>query len=423
MDQRGGFGRFLVRLLFVALLVAGAAVGIGMYGNGQFGAAEVPAVKVDVDDRQGIILTLSGVIVPAKSVNVTSIVPGKIVELSVEEGTRVKKGDVIARIEKTGFRADHEEAKSALALAQSKLKELKNGALPEEISRVRAQLDEAQSQLDLASKEFGRADLLKVKGATTDSIYDARVAAKSKAAAIVDQLTQQLALIKKGPREELISAAEAEVERAQARCEKTRFYLDQTEITAPIDGTILERKANLGEVTRSDYLPTTLCILADLKHMQAEVDIQERDIQKIRIDQPCNIFPDALTGKSYSARVTRFQPQVNRQRGVVKSTITLDAPDDRLLAEMNCRVEFLDTSPEAKKPCLRVPNSAVMRNGTETTVYVLIKEIVAQRSVHVGDANAAGMLEVKQGLAAGDIVLIPGAMSLKVGQHVRPRIQ
>jgi multidrug resistance efflux pump len=423
IDQRGGSGGILFRLITVVLLLVAVLFTVGMYKNGQFGETEIPAVRLAMDDREGVILTLSGVIVPATSVDVTSVIPGRIVELPIEEGKRVKKGDVLARIEGTGYRADHAEALAALALAESHLKELRNGARPEEIEQVRARRDEAQSRFDHASKELTRAEPLHAKKAITDSAYDAKVAARSEARAMLDQLSEQYALIKKGTREEVIAGAEAEVERAKARCDKTKYFVEQTEVVAPIDGTVLEKKATLGEVTRSEYLPTTLCILGDLSRMQAEVDVQEREIGKLNVGQTCVIYPDALSNKKYAASVTRFQPQVNRQRGVVKVTITLDNPDELLLSEMNCRVEFRDKAAVATEPRLRVPKAAVVQDGKESVAFVLEDGAVTRRVVTLGEENAAGMVEVKSGLAVEEIVLIPGDTKLKAGQRVRPKFE
>jgi RND family efflux transporter MFP subunit len=240
---------------------------------------------------------------------------------------------------------------------------------------------------------------------------------------MLDQLTQQLALIEKGTREEVIAGAVAEVERAKARCDKTKYYVEQTDIITPIDGTVLEKKVTLGEVTQSEYLPTSLCLIGDMSQMQAEVDIQERELQKIHVGQKCRVSPDALTGQSYSASVTRFQPLVNRQRGVVKVTITLDQPDDKLLSEMNCRVEFRDEATAEHPAPARVPSAAVFKDGNESAVWVLEKEAVAKRNVQIGDANAAGMAEIKSGLTVGEVVLVPGDKRLKAGERVTPRFE
>lgn len=420
---RGGrsFGGVMLRLFFLLLVVAGLLVPIGMYKQGLLGAVEVPAVRVTADDRQGIVLTLSGVIVPATSVNITSIVPGKIVEFPVDEGSRVEKGDLLALVEQTGFRADHAEAQAALTLAESRLRELQNGALPEEIEKVKAQLAEAEAKYEFAAKDLSRAKRLDSKNALSPANRESKGAVEKQAGAVVEQLKQELKLVEQGAREEVIAAAEAEVQGAKAKCDKAAFYLEQTEVKAPVDGTILERNANLGEITRSDYLPTTLCVLADLTQMEAEVDVQERELEKITVGQICRIYPDAYSSRMYIGKVTRFQPQVNRQRGVVKTTITLDAPDEYLLAEMNCRVEFLDESPQEDSAGLRVPDEAVVRSDDEATVFVLESNVVAERTVEVGEVNAAGMLEVKGGLFSGDVVLIPGDIPLRVGQHVKPK--
>jgi hypothetical protein len=104
-------------------------------------------------------------------------------------------------------------------------------------------------------------------------------------------------------------------------------------------------------------------------------------------------------------------------------TITLDKPDEQLLAEMNCRVEFRDKAAVKTEPRLRVPKAAVVQDGQESAVLIAEEGVVARRVVVLGGENAAAMVEVKSGLTAGDVVLVPGQTKLKPGQRVRPKFE
>src|SRR4029077_17198649 len=116
-----------------------------------------------------------------------------------------------------------------------------------------------------------------------------------------------------------------------------------TKIYAPTDGkgtsfTLLERKVAVGESIQADLTYTALCTLADLTQMEAEVEVQERDLAVLKIGAPCEIIPDAYSVRVYQGKVNRKQPIVNRQRGVVQVKITIDHPDEYLLPDMNARV-------------------------------------------------------------------------------------
>ena len=335
--------RRLLRWLLLILLLGGVAYGALEYSRreGNHPAPAVDALPVPAPRRDSVVLSLSGVIVPETKVNVTPLVPGPITELPIVEGMLVRKGDVLARIEDTNYRADYQQAQASLALVRSRLQELENGALEEEIQRAKALLQQARAQFRLSERQLERAKSLKPRNSISQAEYDAAVANREAAQAEVSRATAELQLVEQGPRKELIDAARAEVARAEAQLVKAKFFLDNTTVLAPVDGTVLEKTASLGEVSRSDYFLTSLCVLGDLTCMIAEIDVQEGEIHRIRKGQPCRVIPDAFPDQSHEAAVAEIQPQVNRQRGVVKVTVRILEADGLLFSEMNCRVEFL----------------------------------------------------------------------------------
>jgi RND family efflux transporter MFP subunit len=232
-------------------------------------------------------------------------------------------------------------------------------------------------------------------------------------------------LVNKGPRVEKIAASRAEVRRAQANRDRAKYYLDQTKIYAPDDGTaasytLLERKVAAGESIQADLTYTPLCSLADLTHMEVEVDVQERDLGAVVIGAPCEIMPDAYPERVYRGKIHRKQPIVNRQRGVLQVKITIEAPDEYLLPDMNARVLLLNrpasTAPAEDLP--QLPSRALVFDGGAPAVFVVEAQAARLRRIETG-ATVGDAVQVRGGLRPGDRVILPGGQALRDGLPVQ----
>jgi len=426
--RKSGFKRFLQVVVVLGLLAAG-----GFYyadSQGMISLREqmqTPTCAGYVVSR-GIaetVLSLSGVIQPHKTIDVTPLVPGPIVELPVSEGDYVNKGDLLARILDTNYLADMHSAEAALAIARSRLLELENGTLPEEIDIIRAQIDAAKGELESKTSNYERSRKLVQSRTINEADYELAEASLVSAKATLDRLNAELKLAVDGPRQELIESARGEVKQAEAALEKARFYTEHTRVEAPISGTIIERNAELGEVSRSDYFLTDLCKIGDMSEMEVFVEVQERQLQRVFIDQPCRVIPDAYPTTRYDAVVSRIQPRVNRQRGVVGIVVKLKNPDERLLSEMNARVEFLDIAVmNSEDRVLPVPKDLVAFNPEdpvqEQQIFVAANGLVEQRTIEtIGHSDTEEFVLVRGELEGGETILIPNSDShLVVGEPV-----
>lgn len=409
--------------LLIGLLTAAGLTGAAFYWSRLSTRwVEAEVVQAVVRPPRDVALDLAAMIEPRSRVKIGPRVPGTIVEFPVQEGTRLKKGDLVARIDDVSFLADQKDAQAALDVARSRLQELENGALEDEIEQLRAQRDEARALLALATKEYGRALALKETSAIPENEMDARIANHEQARAQLRSIEHQLALMEQGPRAERVAIARAEVERAQALLDKATYFLENTRIVAPVDCTVLEKHVEIGEIVRPEVLLTSLCVLADLKQMDALVDVQERDLHQIRIGQPCVIIPDAYRDRRYSGAVDRIHPQINVQRGVAKIRVRIDDLDDYLLPNMNCRVlfyahEFQDS--EEGGSGVWVPAAAVGGEPDAQFVFVLDSGRARWRSVQT-DRTAGRFVAITSGVSTGETVILPGKDILSEGQRVRP---
>lgn len=347
-----------LRLLWMIAAVALSAAGAAGYSYRQ--VKNVPASSViastDKPERE-VLLDLSGFIVPRTKIVVSPQVNGIVARVLVsEEGQKVKTGDLLFEVDAVRYKAEYEQAEAALATAEARLQELENGREPEERAYARALYEKAKVQEKLATIEFDRAQRLtaNVLGhAEYDRIltnfYDAKAAVKVQ--------RTNVDIVEAKTRQEKIDAAKAEVKRARAARDRAKYYLDRTKITAPADSegkprvfTVLQKNVNPGESIQADFMYTALCTLADLSELEAEIDVQERDLHLLRKGMSCEVIADAYPDRPYIGVLSRMQPMVNRQRGVVQVKVAITAPDQYLLPDMNARVLFLkDANSAARK--------------------------------------------------------------------------
>jgi multidrug resistance efflux pump len=348
-ERRGNRPPRKHKLLWMIAAVVLAAAGVAGYSYRQ--ASNVPKAESFIDTgkpAREVLLDLSGFIVPRTKIIVSPQVNGVISRVWMpEEGQKVKTGDLLFEVDDVRYKAEYEQAEAALASAEARLEELENGREPEEKAHARALFEQARVQEKLATIEYDRARKLTpnvIGQAEYDramtNYYDARAAVK------VQKTNVDIAEAK--TRHEKINAAKAEVRRARAVRDRASYYLDKTKIKAPADSeskprifTVLQKNVNPGESIQADFMYTALCTLADLSEMEAEIEVQERDLHLMHKGMPCEIIPDAYPDHPYRGVLSRMQPLVNRQRGVVQVKIAITTPDQFLLPDMNARALFL----------------------------------------------------------------------------------
>jgi len=293
-----------------------------------------------------IALESKGYIQPAHQILVSPKVAGMVLELNVEEGMRVDKGTVLAIIEDTEYRAQHDRAVATLELQKQKLLELERGFRLAEIEQSRAELAEARETLTDLERDYQRIKGLREKNASSEQALtqaESQYLAQQQRAS---RLNYALELMQEGPRVERIDAARAEVQQATADAGRTKWQLDNCTIRAPIKGTILIKNAEEGNIVNPIAFngSFSLCEMADLSDLEVELDIQERDISKVFPGQKCKVRAEAFPDRVYEAIVSRLMPIADRAKGAVPVRVKLTVPADEegvyLKPEMGALVTF-----------------------------------------------------------------------------------
>jgi HlyD family secretion protein len=300
-----------------------------------------------------IALESKGYLVAAHQILVSPRVSGMVMRLNIVEGKRVEKGEVLAEIEDTEYRADRDRAAALLLSAEASLKELENGSRKQEVQQARADVDENEAQLAEAKRVLRREEqLIASQAGSEQSLTQAR--------AQVQQFTQRdqrlrasLSMLEEGPRVERILAAKAQVEQARADLARSQWRLDNCMIRAPITGTILKKNAEENNLVNPVAFAgsLSLCDMADLSDLEVDLTILERDVSQVFVGQECIVRSEAYPDRPYKGRVDRLQPIADRAKGAIPVRVKVIVPEEEqgvyLKPEMGAIVTFYrDKAPE-----------------------------------------------------------------------------
>ncbi|MBL8794135.1 MAG: efflux RND transporter periplasmic adaptor subunit [Planctomycetia bacterium] len=292
------------------------------------------------------VLESKGYIVPVHQIQVSPIISAVILELNIEEGKRVKKGDVLARLEAVEYQSERDRIKAQVEMARWRLKELENGNRPQEIRQAEAELKEAKAvreRLLLDVQRSASLDRNTLSQREREQILSDFEAADRRVA----RWTEAFSLMKEGPRSERIEQARAEVKLYEAELARAQWRLDNCVVRAPITGTILTKKAEEGNIVNpvAFNVAASLCEMADLSEIEVDLNIQERDVANVHKGQRCKVRSEAFPDRQYEGVVSRLMPIADRAKGAVPVRVKVKVPRDEegiyLKPEMSVLVSFL----------------------------------------------------------------------------------
>jgi HlyD family secretion protein len=298
------------------------------------------------EKEQKVVLESKGYIIAAHQILVSPKVSGTVTRLTIEEGTRVKKGDILAEVEDVDYRTDYNRCVGELESGRQKLLELERGNRPEEIAQAKAQLQEVEAQLTQLEADWNRVQQLRKNNVATAADFDAT---RSKYWAMmrqVDRLKFAYSLMQIGSRKERIDGARADVQTAESNVEKAKWKLDNCKIRSPITGTILKKNAEEGNLVNAIAFSgsVSLCELADLSDLEVDLTIQERDVSRVFKGQKCKVRAEAFPDRIYSGFVSRLMPIADRSKGAIPVRVKLTVPREEegvyLKPEMGAIVTF-----------------------------------------------------------------------------------
>ncbi len=335
------------------------------------------------------LLNGSGYVTPRREATVSSKVTGKVVEVLIEEGMKVETGQVLARVDDANIRASLKLAEAQQQAAESALGETK-------------------ALLTEASKEFDRVTALAASQISSPSDLD-------RAQAELSSLRARL------------GRQQVEVTVAERQVAVWSQQLDDTIIRAPFAGVVVAKNAQPGEMispmSAGGFTRTGICTIVDMQSLEIEVDVNESNINRVEPGQPVEATLDSYPDWRIPAKVLAIIPTADRQKATVKVRVAFDKLDRRILPQMAAKVAFraANASSEAAAT-IRVPKSAVQKDGEVNVVHVIRDGRVERRAVRLSE-SAGDEVVVAAGLSGGEKVVVDGPQDLQDGSRVSERKQ
>jgi len=388
--------------------VALAAIVIAAFGVGGTRIARGPTVPAYVVARGPLVQTVvaSGRVESPRRVEIGSQVTGTVASIPVDEGQRVKAGELLVALDETEVRAQVEQARYALAQAQAKLAQLEITGRPMAEQAMR----QAEVTFRNADKQLGRNRELFAKGfigqAALDDAQRARDVAESQWKAAQVQYRSQL----EGGSERRLD--EAALAQARANLQATQAKLDQMTIEAPVDGTLIARSVERGNVVQPGK---ALMVLSPAGVTQLVVQIDEKNLNLLALGQQALASADAYPGERFRARIAYINPGVDPLRGSVEVKLDVPNPPAYLLQDMTVSV---DVEVARRDSILFLPADGVHDlAGAAPWVQVIRDGRVARQDVKLG-ARGEGRVEIAAGLSEGERVVPSTRTGLREGEAV-----
>lgn len=323
------------------------------------------------------VLAANGYIVAQRKAAVASKGTGRLVYLGVVEGDKVQKDQVIARIDDSDIKAQLDQAKANLKLTETEMNDANNNL---------------QRQRELYKS-----------GSSTKMELDAAEWRYNKLLASIDV--------------------------AKALVQQSEVALENTLIRAPFNGTVLTKNADVGEVVAplgaGANAKAAVVLLADMSSLEAEIDVSEANIEKITVNQDCEIRLDAYADHAYPGFVAKIVPTADRSKATVMVKVGFKTYDQRVLPEMSAKVVFLNEKAkndkiEDTKQFLVAPMGAVVNRNNSKVVFIVRDEKAVEIPVKTG-REFGSYIEIVSGLSNGDKIIEPVDDKIQDGVKVRTK--
>jgi RND family efflux transporter MFP subunit len=373
-----------------ALALVLLALGIGgwwIYAHRAIAVRTATATAPGNDNEAGAVLQATGYVTARRQATVSAQITGTLTDVLIEEGDHVRKGQVLARLEDSAYRANLDAAQASARAAQ-------------------AQVAQLQAQLAQARHDATRQEALVGRGLV------ARQAAEQ-ARTQVEVLAAQLAAQRK----------QAESARAQAQVAQVNF--DYTVVRAPFDGVVTDKAAQVGEIISplsagGGFTRTGVGTIVDMDSLEVDVDVNEAYIGRVKPDMPAEAVLDAYPDWTIPAHVIAIVPAADRGKATVKVRVALEKKDARIVPDMGVRVSFLEARPQAAAAQAPrgalVPAAAIATRDGHEVVFVVRDGHVQQRRVQPRPMGEQRLLP--EGVQPGETVVVSPPAELRDGREV-----
>lgn len=455
--------RWLIGAIVTATLIVGSTTAYTILSRGNR-RENITQLTVPVSAKNVTLrIEASGRAVPIKNVNLSPKNQGTLTNLYVEQGDRVKKGQIIARMDSADVQAKILQARANLAQTQAQLEQAENGSRPQEIAQARSRLRQAEAQLtaakvgnrpqeiaqakaqvasvtakvDLSSERLRRYKDLHREGAVQRDTLDQYVSEDNTAKANLQEAEKRLALLESGTRSEEIARLEASVAEArqalkllekgsrpeeiaqrraavrasEAQLKTEQVNLENTIIRAPFYGVITQKYTDAGAFVTPDTSASTSAsatsssIVALAQGLEILADVTEADIGTIKSGQAVEIVADTYADEVFKGRVRLISPEAVKEEGVTlfKIRVAIETGTNKLRSGMNVNLTFLG---DEVKNAVLVPTVTILTEKGKNGVLIPDKNNQPLfREVAIGSQVQNETL-ILEGLRSGERVFL-----------------
>jgi RND family efflux transporter MFP subunit len=343
------------------------------------------AATRDAGDRT--VLNASGYVTARRAATVSSKVTGKVTELLIEEGMKVKEGQVLARLDDTNVKA-------SLRWADAQLESAKNS-----LAETRVRIKEAEQELHRQS------ELVRNKIGTQSDLDHA----EASWLALKAKLEQQ----------------QSDVRVADTQLASWQQQMEDTIIRAPFAGIVTSKNAQPGEMISpisagGGFTRTGICTIVDMESLEIEIDVNESYINRVEAGQPVEATLDAYANWKIPCKVIAIIPTADRQKSTVKVRVGFEKLDPRILPEMSVKVAFhgAAASGSVAAHAVTLPKSAVQQQDGHDIIFVVQNGRAERRAVTISSTGPDEAV-VSAGLTAGEKVIAEWPQGLTDGARVK----
>jgi RND family efflux transporter MFP subunit len=331
-------------------------------------------------------LNASGYVVAQRKSALASKVTGRLIWLGVEEGSRVKKDQVVARLENQDVSATKDQAAANVNVA-------------------RFNLEQTRAELRDATLSFNRNKELLSRGVVAQQAYDDAMTRYDKAVAAV-------------------AGAEAALKASTSALEGAAALLEYTLIRAPFDAVVLTKDADVGDIVTplgaAANAKASVVTIADMSSLEVEADVSESNLSQVRFGQPCEIQLDALPDQRFRGEIHMIVPTADRSKATVMVKVRFIDKDSRILPEMSAKVAFLSrlVKAEEEKPRTALNQTALVNRKNGKVVFLVKGDRAVETPVSLG-GPMGDMVEVLGGVKVGDRVVLNPSDRLRNGSKIK----
>lgn len=346
---------------------------------------ETATVTLQFPSSSITLLNASGYVVAQRKAALAAKATGRLEWLGVEEGSKVKSGEIIARLEGRDSEAVQKQAAAS-------------------VNAAAALRDQAEVAFRDAQRSLARSKELLAQGVVSQADFDAVEARErsSKAA---------------------LAAAKANLAVSGAALDGAVVSVDYTNIRAPFDGVVLTKNADVGDIVTplgaAANAKASVVTIADLDSLRVEADVSESSLEKVKKGQACEILLDALPQDRFGGVVHSVVPTADRSKATVMVKVSFLKRDPRVLPEMSAKVAFLErpVKSDEQQPRIMLPRAAVKNRDGRSYVYLLKGDTVAETLIET--VAAQGDLVEVRGVKAGDKIALKPLDKLSDGSKVK----